>query len=111
MTKAHAGSTSDRIFGKVFLRFIWPVFFLLTLALSGCSSTPAEKEPVVSVQAASVEKITIHLTSTAEAVLFPLQQSAIIPKITAPVKEFYVTRGVHVHRGQLLATLENKDLA
>jgi HlyD family secretion protein len=111
MMKAHVDPTSDRIFGKAFLRFVWPVCFLVALGISGCSSTPAEKEPVVPVQAASVEKITIHQTSTAEAVLFPLQQSAIVPKITAPVKEFYVTRGVRVHRGQLLATLENKDLA
>ena len=111
MMKAHVDPTSDRIFGKGCLRFISPFCFLLTLWISGCSRTPAEKEPVVPVQAVSVEKITIHQTSTAEAVLFPLQQSAIVPKITAPVKEFYVTRGIHVHRGQLLATLENKDLA
>ena len=111
MMRTHAGSTSDRILGEIFFRGMWPLCFFLILLLSGCSSAPAEKEPVVPVQAASVEKITIHQTSTAEAVLFPLQQSAIVPKISAPVKEFYVTRGVHVHRGQLLATLENKDLA
>ncbi len=111
MMRTHARPRSDRIFGKGFLWFIVPLCYLLALGLSGCSSAPAEKEPVVPVLATSVEKVTINQTSTVEAVLFPLQQSAIVPKISAPVKEFYVTRGVHVHRGQLLATLENRDLA
>ena len=42
--------------------------------------------------------------------MFPLQQSALTPKIGAPVKAFYVKRGSRVRQGQLLATLENRDL-
>jgi len=42
--------------------------------------------------------------------LYPLAQSAIVPKISAPIKAFYVSRS-KVHAGQLLATLENRDLA
>ncbi len=83
--------------------------FPLLLAL-GCSKEKAE-EPTVSVQIAPVEKKTIQRTVTSEAVLFPLQQSAIVPKISAPVQKFYVKRGSPVHRGQLLAVLENRDLA
>jgi len=60
---------------------------------------------------ATVEKTTLQRTVTAEAVLFPLQQSAIVPKISAPVKAFYVKRGSRVRKGQLLAVLENRDLA
>ncbi|MGH9513525.1 MAG: efflux RND transporter periplasmic adaptor subunit [Terriglobales bacterium] len=90
---------------------LWAFCVLLVLPLSGCSSAPAEKEPVVPVQAATVTQTTIHHIIKAEAVLFALQQSAIVPKITAPVKAFYVNRGAHVREGQLLATLENKDLA
>jgi multidrug efflux pump subunit AcrA (membrane-fusion protein) len=48
---------------------------------------------------------------TAEAVLFPIAQSAIVPKISAPVQKFLVNRGSHVRKGQLLAVLENRDLA
>ena len=33
-----------------------------------------------------------------------------MPKISAPVSKFYVNRGDHVKAGQLLATLENRDL-
>ena len=47
---------------------------------------------------------------TAEGVLYPVDQVSIAPKITAPVRRFYVQRGDKVHRGQLLAVLENKDL-
>src|SRR6266480_1210854 len=79
--------------------------------LSSCSKNTAEKEPVVPVQVATVEKTTLQRTVTAEAVLFPLQQSAIVPKISAPVKAFYIKRGSRVRKGQLLAVLENRDLA
>ncbi|HYL95550.1 MAG TPA: biotin/lipoyl-binding protein, partial [Terriglobales bacterium] len=78
---------------------------------AGCSREPAEKEPIVTVQAVTVQKTTLQHTVTAEAILFPLQQAAIIPKISAPVKTFYVRRGDKVHNGQLLAVLENRDLA
>ena len=87
------------------------LFAGLLLVLSGCSKEPADKEPVVAVQVATVEKTTIQHTVIAYAVLFPLAQSAIVPKISAPVKTFYVKRGSHVHEGELLAVLENKDLA
>ena len=76
----------------------------------GCSSEkPAE--PTVGVQVVPVKKATIEQTVTSEAVLYPLAQSAIVPKISAPIKAFYVNRGSKVHAGQLLATLENRDLA
>jgi len=47
----------------------------------------------------------------AEAIIFPLAQSAITPKLSAPVRKFYVARGQKVQQGQLLAELENRDLA
>src|SRR6202158_1089677 len=87
------------------------VLAFLLLSLSGCSKAPAAKEPIVPVQVAPVEKTTIQHTVVAEAVLFPLAQSAIVPKISAPVKTFLVKRGSRVHQGELLAVLEHQDLA
>jgi multidrug efflux pump subunit AcrA (membrane-fusion protein) len=84
--------------------------FFLTL-LAGCSKEPAAKEPIVPVQVVAVEKTTMEHTVVAEAVLFPLAQSAIVPKISAPVKTFLVKRGSRVHEGELLAVLEHQDLA
>ncbi len=68
-------------------------------------------ESAVPVQVVTVKKETLLRTVTADAVLFPLQQAAITPKISAPVKTFYIKRGSRVHKGQLLAVLENRDLA
>jgi len=97
--------------GKINERGICCTALVLLSLLSGCSKDNGAKEPVVPVQVAAVEKTTLQRTVTAEAVLFPLQQSAIVPKISAPVKAFYVKRGGRVRKGQLLAVLENRDLA
>jgi multidrug efflux pump subunit AcrA (membrane-fusion protein) len=86
----------------------------LALALAGmaaCSKPEKEADPVVNVQVAQVKQAEIENRITSEAVLFPLQQAAITPKISAPVKRFYVNRGSRVKAGQLLATLEDRDLA
>jgi HlyD family secretion protein len=81
------------------------------MVLAACSKQPAEKEPTVAVQVATAEKKTLHQTIAAQAILFPLQQAAITPKISAPVSKFLVNRGKPVRAGQLLAVLENRDLA
>ncbi|PYX34001.1 MAG: efflux RND transporter periplasmic adaptor subunit [Acidobacteria bacterium] len=87
------------------------VFLSSLIALfTACSKEKAE-ETAVPVKAATVEKTAIQRIVAADAVLFPLQQSALVPKVSAPVKAFYVNRGAKVHKGQLLAVLENKDLA
>jgi HlyD family secretion protein len=92
---------------------LWSIAMLtvLLILLSACSKEPAAKEPIVPVQVAAVEKTTIEHTVVAQAVLFPLAQSAIVPKISAPVKTFLVKRGSRVHEGELLAVLEHQDLA
>ena len=78
---------------------------------AGCSSDERDKEPTVTVQVAPVEKETIEHTVNTQAILFPRQQAAIVPKISAPVQKFLVKRGSSVRQGQLLAVLENRDLS
>ena len=78
--------------------------------LPGCKKDAAP-ETEVTVQAEHPEQGPIAEHITADAILAPLAQAAIVPKITAPVKKFYVERGSKVKEGQLLATLENEDLA
>jgi HlyD family secretion protein len=81
------------------------------LISSGCGKGEvAEAAPTVTVQVGAAENQTIERKVTAEATLYPLEQSAIVPKISAPVKKFYVEKGSKVHAGQLLAELENSDL-
>src|SRR5579864_2063789 len=77
----------------------------------GCSSDKGDQEPTVTVQVALVEKTAIQQTINTQAILFPRQQAAIVPKISAPVKKFLVKRSSPVREGQLLAVLENRDLS
>jgi len=81
------------------------------LLCTSCANKEQTAEPVVTVQTASVQRGSIQQIVGSEAILFPLQQAAITPKISAPVKKFYANRGDRVHKGQLLAVLENRDLA
>jgi HlyD family secretion protein len=83
----------------------------LGFVASGCSKGgEVEAAPTVTVQVGAAENETIERKVTAEGTLYPLEQSAIVPKISAPVKKFYVEKGSKVHAGQLLAELENQDL-
>lgn len=82
----------------------------LSLAFLPACKKEAAPETVVTVQAAHPEQGPIAEQVVADAVLAPLAQAAIEPKISAPVKKFYVQRGARVKAGELLATLDNSDL-
>jgi len=81
------------------------------LLLSACSKKEQEVTPEVSVQVAPAKLGEISQIVTAEAVVFPLQQAVVTPKITSTIKSFQVQRGARVRKGQLLAVLENADLS
>lgn len=80
------------------------------LLLASCSK-PADKGPIVAVQVASAQRTSIDRVVEAEGVLYPLQGAVLTPKISAPVQRFLVNKGSKVRKGQLLAVLENQDLA
>lgn len=80
-------------------------------ALQGCGPTEKEPEPLVAVQVAAAKHDSISKTVSSEAVVYPLEQAVITPKITSTIRKFYVQRGTHVKKGELLAQLENADLA
>lgn len=82
------------------------------VAIAGCSRRSApERAPAVSVEAVTVHPQSIEGQVSSEAVLYAYNQATLIPKISAPIRKFYVQRGSRVHTGELLAVLENKDLA
>jgi HlyD family secretion protein len=83
---------------------------IVALFATACNKAAETPPSAVSVQAAHPAWGPIAEQITADATLAPLAQAAIAPKVTAPVKKFYVQRGSHVKAGQLLATLENRDL-
>jgi HlyD family secretion protein len=94
-----------------------PVQLACILALlagaQGCSSNPDTQvdTAAIPVQTAHASLRTMTDVVHTEGVLFPVRQASLSPKISAPVRIFYVNRGSHVHVGELLAVLENKDLA
>ena len=92
-------------------RILWTAAICLLAAALGCSRGEKETEPTVTVQVAPAAVKPIQEIIQAEAVLYPLHQAALVPKVTAPVRKFYVNRGSKVRAGQLLAVLENRDLA
>lgn len=98
---------SQRIALNVRVFFAAVLFSVLVAAGCKKEETPA---PQITVQAEHPERGAISDHITADAILAPLAQAAIVPKITAPVKKFYVQRGAKVKEGELLAVLENADL-
>jgi HlyD family secretion protein len=86
-------------------------FLCLGVLLSGCKKAEEVAPPEVSVQAERVERKPLTEYVSGEAILMPKAQAAIVPKISAPIKKFLIQRGSQVKKGQLLAVLENADLA
>ncbi len=82
----------------------------LCVALAGCKAKETTPEVQVTVQAEKPKIAPISEQITGDAVLAPLAEAALSPKITAPVQKFFVQRGAHVRAGQLLAQLEDRDL-
>ena len=81
--------------------------------VAGCKKAPSEDEnpgEAVSVLAEHPSIGPISEEITADAILAPLAQAAIAPRISAPIRAEYVQRGAHVKKGQLLITLEDRDL-
>jgi HlyD family secretion protein len=86
----------------------------LSMAILSCGGAKKKEEAedaATPVQVATAERRNIQRVITAEAVLYPIGQSAVTSKISAPVRRFLVNRGDHVRKGQLLAELEDRDLA
>jgi HlyD family secretion protein len=84
---------------------------VLLLFAAGCSDSEKPVTPEVSVQAVAAHEGSISQVVKAEAIISPVAQAIITPKISSPVKKFYVTRGQKVRKGELLAELENRDLS
>ena len=106
---------NGRMTRKTYAMGQWRAALLLPVCavalLAGCSSAEKEAEPLVAVQTTPAKRGPIELTVSSEAVVFPLEQAVITPKITSTINKFYVQRGTRVKKGQPLAQLENADLA
>jgi HlyD family secretion protein len=91
---------------------------LLVVLLWGCGKAKPKEgaggegnEPPTPVTVETAGLGAIDRVITADAVLYPINQANVTPKINAPVKRMLVNRGDHVRAGQVLAELESADLA
>jgi HlyD family secretion protein len=110
-TQGHRGARLRVFCSRAFMALCLCTFVMSFVRCSTKKEEPEATEHVVTVDVAPVLTSPISLKVTADALLYPLQQAAIVPKISGPVKKFYVDRGSRVREGQLLAELENRDLA
>lgn len=78
---------------------------------AGCAKHEEEVVPEVPVEVRAARSGEIAEVVSAEAVVFPLEQAVVTPKISSTIKSFRVQRGSRVRKGQLLAVLENADLS
>jgi len=90
--------------------------FLVLLAagllFAGCGTKDvAEASPTVTVQVDAAEKEPIQRKVVTDAVLYPRDQAAIVPRVVSSVQKWYVDKGSHVKAGELLGELESQDLA
>ncbi len=86
------------------------------IMLGGCGKSKpkeadADAEAPTPVTVETAVKGAIDRVVTADAVLYPVNQSNVTSKISAPVTRVLVNRGDHVKAGQMLAVLESADLA
>lgn len=94
---------------------IYPRYALLCVVLLAACGKKAEKEAETEaptpVLVETAVRGAIDDVVTADAILYPINQANITPKISSPVKKMLVNRGDHVKAGQVLAELEAGDLA
>ena len=91
-------------------RWLFPVLAAAALAAGCAKKQEAETEAPAPVQVTGVTQEPIRRIVAGDGVLFPRGQSSVMPIISKPVVKFYVNRGDHVKDGQLIATLESRDL-
>ncbi len=88
----------------------------LTVAfvLAGCAAPPeeeAEVEPIVAVKVARVREMDIDIRVEAPAMVYPREQANVASRLTARILQLDARKGDSVSAGQVLAHLENRDLA
>lgn len=88
-------------------------FSLLTVFLiAGCKSEKEpDAKPVVDVSVQKATATDVSLIVYAPATLFGKAEAHITPRITAAVQQLLVHKGDNVRKGQLLAVLDQHDLA
>jgi HlyD family secretion protein len=93
------------------MKIRWLLVVVAALFAAGCAKKEAaDAEAPAPVQVTGVTQEPIRRIVAGDGVLFAQDQASVMPNISKPVVKFYVNRGDHVKQGQLVATLESRDL-
>ena len=89
------------------------ILIVSAVLLSSCSKPKEEEKekPVVAVKLAHAETVDMPQVVSAPATIFPREQANISARTTAPIRELKAHKGDSVKAGQVLAVLENRDVA
>src|SRR5258708_24104125 len=88
-----------RIYPRTKLFFSPLPFAIALFMFVGCSKKEAEVVPEVSVQVTPARTGDVSRIVTADAVVFPLHQAVVSPKITSTLTSFALQRGDRARKG------------
>jgi HlyD family secretion protein len=86
--------------------------FSLIIFLGGCAhKEEAPPKPVVAVKLAHAESADLRISVRAPATVFAREQANVTARVTAPIRQLRAHKGDSVAAGQVLAVLDNRDVA
>jgi HlyD family secretion protein len=87
--------------------------FSLILFLGGCTHKDEDppSKPVVSVKIAHARQADLRISVRAPATVFAREQANVTARVTAPIRQLRAKKGDGVSAGQVLAVLDNRDIA
>jgi membrane fusion protein, multidrug efflux system len=97
----------------IYYRNFLGLFFLLMIAIAGCTSEskPIEKkEQIAAVKTTRVQKQTARYSLKLPGELLPFEEVQLYAKTRGFIQKLYVDRGSKVQKGQLLARLEAPEI-
>ncbi|MCL4403091.1 MAG: efflux RND transporter periplasmic adaptor subunit [Acidobacteria bacterium] len=84
----------------------------LLVLLVGCARREDEApKPVVAVKLARAERADLRISVRAPATVFAREQANVSSRMTAPIRQLKARKGDAVSAGEILAVLENRDVA
>lgn len=103
-------ASSTRLRLKALVLLLSSCLLTTTACRKKAAADSATEDSAVSVQAEHPTVGPLSEEIAADAILAPLSQASVASRISAPIRAEYVQRGAHVRKGQLLITLEDRDL-
>ena len=93
------------------MKFCLVVLSAVLLVSCAPKKEEAPEKPVVAVKIATAELADLPQVVFAPGTVFPREQANLAARVAAPIRELRAKKGDNVRAGQVLAVLENRDIA